>query len=448
MNLIDKYTKTFLSFKNNYLNIDSSFMHSKRENSFKKLLSNDFLEKQEERYKYTKIDSKLENNYNFIFEKEDVIDLADLFCCQNEDLNTNVILLSNGIFYKKNIKEKSLPPGIIICGMKEASEKHSSIFEKYYDCLAEKSDDNFSFLNTLFANDGLFIYIPNGIKIEKPFQIINLTYGFENKNLFNRNLFVIEKNSEISIIVCNHTLNNSKNFIIDVSEAIIKENSKLEYYALQNETSNSIVNNFFFASADKNSTIKTLDLLLHGNILHNNLFISLIGENSNAGLYSLSLADKKQIFDNFTSVMHKVSNSTSNELYKNIIDENAICAFEGKLTVCKEAQKTEAHQVNKNICLTENAKIYTKPQLEIYADDVTCGHGATVGQLNENELFYLQQRGIEYEEAKQLLLFAFANDILSKIEIDALKNKIANIIEMRLKGQITDFCNCLLGCNL
>lgn len=448
MTLIDKYSEIFLSLKNKYKSTDNSFMFSTRENSYDILMGNNFSKEIAKRYEHSKIESASEIDYNFIFNNDEEVNLFDLFNCQNEDLKANVIFLSNGIFYKKKFIENTIPEGVIICGMQEASKKYFSIFEKYYDSLAKNSDDKYSFLNTLFANDGLFLYIPENVKIEMPFQIINLSFGFENKNLFNRNLFIIEKNSDALLIVCNHSLNNSKNFVIDVSEAIIKDNSNFEYYTVQNETSNSIVNNYLFASAEKNATIKTLELLLHGNILRNNIYVSLIGEHSTAGLYSLSLADRKQIFENFSSVTHYVPNANSHELYKNIIDENAICFFEGKIVVKKEAQKTEAHQENRNICLTKDAKIFTKPQLEIYADDVICGHGSTVGQLNESELFYLQQRGIEYEEARQLLLFAFANDILSKINIDGLKNKIADMIEMRLKGQISDKCNCLLGCSL
>ena len=448
MNLIDKYSEIYLSLKNKYKSTDNSFMFSTRENSYNMLLENNFSKELAKRYEHSNIESVAEIDYNFIFNNDEGVNLSDLFYCQNEDLEANVIFLSNGIFLKKKIIENTIPEGVIICGMKEASQKYPSIFEKYYDSLAKNSDDKYSFLNTLFANDGLFLYIPENVRIEMPFQIINLSFGFENKNFFNRNLFIIEENSEASLIVCNHSLNNSKNFVIDISEAIVKDNSTFEYYAIQNETSNSIVNNYLFASAAKNATIKTLGLLLHGNILRNNIFVSLIGEHSFAGLYSLSLADRKQVFENYTSLIHEVPNATSNELYKNIIDENAICFFEGKIVVKKEAQKTEARQENRNICLTDHAKIFTKPQLEIYADDVVCGHGSTVGQLNGNELFYLQQRGIDYEEARQLLLFAFANDILSKIKIDTLKNKIVDMIEMRLKGQISDKCNCLLGCNL
>ncbi|MDR2835961.1 MAG: Fe-S cluster assembly protein SufD [Bacteroidales bacterium] len=447
MDLLSKYIEKYKSLNQYYQKSDTEFFKNIREKSLEKLERFNIPIEKNEKYKYTKIESVLKNEYEFILDEKNVnINLNDYFQCQIKDLDTHVILLSNGIFYKNNKNKLSTPQNVIICSIKEASIKYPEIINKYYNSLSQENDDFFSNLNSLFANDGLFVYVPENVKISKALQIINITHGFENKNLFTRNLFILEENTELSVIFCNHTLNNSNTFIINVTESIVGENASFKCYVIQNEHNQSIVNNFHFIDLAKNSSVNSLELLLHGKILRNNIFVKLHEENSNVNLYGLGLADKEQIFENYTLIDHIAENCKSFELYKNILDDFAVCSFEGKIIVEKNAQKTTAYQSNKNICLTSDAKMRTKPQLEIYADDVKCSHGSTVGQLDTEALFYLQQRGINYKEASQMLMFAFANDVLNYIDVEALKNKISDLINSRLRGELSDKCNCLIGC--
>ena len=375
------------------------------------------------------------------------VDLNNYFHCQIDDLDTHVVILSNGLYYKENNKKLNLPDKVIICSTVEAEKKHNDLFNKFYDKQRSESNDVFSTLNAKYFNDGIFIHIPDNCKLDKAIQIINITHGFYDKTIFVKNLFVLGKNAEANILICNHTLNNSKNFVIDVSESYLDDNSILKYTAIQNEHNLSFVNNFHFIEIKKGAELSSLELLLNGKFLRNNIFVNLTGEHSSASLLGLALADKNQIFDNYTLVNHKVANCNSSELYKYILDDEASACFDGKIIVSKDAQQTTAYQSNKNICLTPNAKMETRPQLEIYADDVRCSHGATVGQLDQQAIYYLQQRGISQKEAQQMLMFAFANDILLKINVEPLKIKLSELINSRLRGELSDCSNCLQSCS-
>ncbi|MEJ5266830.1 MAG: Fe-S cluster assembly protein SufD [Bacteroidales bacterium] len=443
-----KYIRLFEEISSKLKNEDSEFVFNTRMAAFKKFKDAGLPDHNHENYKYAGIAEILSEDYEFSLEsRQALVDLNQFFECEVKDLDTHVILLSNGEYYQNNKPIEGINENVIICSLKEAKFKHKEIFEKYYNKTVSESNDSYAALNAMFANDGLFIYIPDNTKVNKTIQLVNLTHGFGNKNVFKRNLVVVGKNAELSLIICDHTLNNSKNFTIDITESYIEENGYLQYHTLQNEPNKSSVINNLFIQLERYARINSFVLSLHGGIIRNNLYAKLSGENSEANLYGVNLTDRKQRIDNFTIIDHISPNCTSNELYKGILDEEAKGSFAGRIIVRPGAQKTNAYQTNKNICLTPEAKMRTKPQLEIYADDVKCSHGATVGQLDEDALFYLRQRGIDYKEARLLLMFAFVNDILLKMEIEPLRNRVASLINARLRGEFSDCSHCLLNCH-
>lgn len=447
-NTFEKYIDTYNSLLKDFSVNDTKKTVESRKEAFSKFKKLGIPDKKNENYRYANIEKIFDVDYEYSLDNMATsVDLNDFFQCEVGNMDTHVVLLSNGKYYEKNKPIENLPTGVIICGIAEAMYKHSEIFDKYYNKYASEVEDGIISLNTMLASDGLFIYIPENTKLDKTIQLINLTHGFGNKNIIKRNLFIIERNAELSMIICDHTLNNSNNFVIDVSESYIGENAKFKYYAIQNEHKKSVVFNSHFVELKEYADVNTLTLSLHGGIIRNNLFAKLDGEYSNVNLLGLSLADKEQIIDNYTFIDHKVPNCTSNELYKNILDDSAMGAFAGRIIVRPDAQKTVAFQTNRNICLTKEAKFRTKPQLEIYADDVKCSHGATVGQLDDEALFYLRARGIQSKEAKFMLLFAFANDILMEIDVEPLRNRMSELIDSRLRGELSDCGHCLLGCH-
>lgn len=444
----EKYKEIYEKNSQNIKKEESTEIFDARQAAYNKFLELGLPDHNNENYKHAGIERICENEYDFEYNPgQTSTDLNEFFQCAVEEMDSHVVLLSNGSYYHRNTEITDLPEGVIVCGFKEARKKYPELVAKYFNKYSENIEDGIIALNTMLANDGLFIYVPENTVVEKTIQLVNLTHGFGNKNIFKRNLFITENNSQLRLVICDHTLNNSNNFVVDVTEAFIGKNANLQYYALQNEPNQSSVINSFLATQQDNSNLTSLALSLHGGLIRNNLHVKLAGQYANADLYGLFLTDKNQKVDNYTFIDHAVANCRSNELYKGILDDTAKGSFSGRILVREDAQKTEAYQTNNNLCLTSDTKMRTKPQLEIYADDVKCSHGATVGQLDETALFYLRSRGIDYKEARLMLMFAFANDIISNINIDALRKRIAGLVNSRLRGEFSDCSHCLLNCS-
>jgi len=451
MDIQKTFDKYISIFDENFSEIEKhnpEFLSEIKRSAYEKFKKHGLPDEKNENYKYAGISEICSQDYEFSLDSRSaVVDLNEYFQCEIKDLDTHVVLLSNGEYYQNNRQIINLSKGVIICGVKEAVIKYPALIAKYLNKNTDNSDDGFVLLNTMLANDGLFIYVPEDTKLDKTVQLVNLIHGFGNKNIFKRNLIIIEKNSELTLIVCDHTLNNSNNFVVDVTESIVAENARFNYHNLQKEPNKTGVVNSHFVRLDKYAKFDSYVLSFHGGIIRNNLFVKLYGEYAEANLYGLNLTDREQRIDNYTLIEHLVPNCSSNELYKGILDEKAKGSFMGRIIVKPNAQKTLAYQTNRNICLTPEAKMRTKPQLEIYADDVKCSHGATVGQLDGNAMFYLRQRGIDKKEAKLMLMFAFANDTLMKINIAPLRERIAELIDSRLRGEFSACEHCLMNCN-
>jgi Fe-S cluster assembly protein SufD len=401
-----------------------------------------------ENYKYSDFTDYLNNGLDYSFLPENTnVDLNDYWQCSVPKMDTKVILLSNGWFYERNNIGDEFPEGVIVCGLREAFIKYPELVKKHYNQYLPENSDGYLNINTAIARDGVFIYVPKGIEIQKTIQLVNLIHGFSNRAVMQRNLVVLEEGASLRMIICDHTLNRTQNFINSLTESYIGKNSRLEYYSIQNEPDTAALLNTLCFYQESNSHLTNLAFSLHGGSLRNNVYSTLAGEYSESNLYGLFLSDKEQRVDNFTFIDHKVPNCTSNELYKGILDDNARGAFSGKILVRPDAQKTAAFQTNNNLCLTDTAKMRTKPQLEIYADDVKCSHGATVGQLDEDALFYLRSRGINKREARLMLMYAFAYDIVRNIPVVPLKEQISGLIENRLRGEFSDCKHCLLNCS-
>ncbi len=403
-------------------------------------------DKKNEAYKYTNIEPFFKGDYisEFSIDKFFKLNLKDIFRCDIPELDTYVVLLLNGFHYPNNIEV--LPDNIIVCGFAEASIRYPEIFKKYYSQSADSSVDGLVALNTLFAQDGIFIYIPENTVLKKPVQIINLCYSFKNLRIFRRNLIIADENSQANIIVCDHTLCSRGYLTNSLTELYANKNSFVDYSKIQNENSISTQISNTFIQQEANSNVTTNTISLHGGLIRNNVFVKLNAGGCESNTYGLFLCDGHQHVASFIYVKHDKPHCRSNQLFKGILSDSATGAFNGKIYVSKDAQKTEAFQRNNNILLSDEAKMNSKPHLEIYADDVKCSHGATIGQLDNEALFYLRSRGISEKEAKQLLMYAFANEIITKIKVDYLKKRITDLVEKRLRGELSRCNECNIRC--
>jgi len=400
-----------------------------------------------EEWKNTNLNNALLKNYDCILspEKEDV-DIDKIFRCKVNDFETYLFTTLNGWYVYKKSQLTTLTSGTIVGSLAKAMEVYPEIFEKHYGKYADIKKSGLNALNTAFAQDGIFIYVPDGVEISKPIQIVNIINTEKNILSQPRNLIILGKNSKLTLIHCDDSITNNDSLINSVNEFFIDENATLDYYKLQNKDENStiITTSYFFQNQNSNLTSNTI--ALNGGIIRNNSHVYFNGQNCNANVYGLYLMDRKQHIDNHVFIDHAKPNCFSNEVFKGIIDDEASAVFNGHILVRKNAQKTNALQSNKNILLTDSAKVNTKPFLEIYADDVKCSHGATVGQLDTEAMFYIQSRGICEKNARILLMYAFAAEVVNKISLKNLRERIDTMIVKRLKGELTICDQCVLHC--
>ncbi len=425
----------------------SSHINSFRDAAFQKFVEIGIPTKKNEAYKYTNLNVFFDHDYkNYFMPVSTDFVKAEEFRCDVPDLDTHGIVLLNGFYPTINQKLRELPSGVWIGNLNEAAVRFPDLIEKHYGKYAKSDTDGLIHLNTAMAPDGVFIYVPEGTSLTKPIQIVNLVYSDE--DIFNqhRNLIIVDKNAEFSLLICDHTLSPQKFLTNAVTEIFVGENSHFDIIRVQNEHNNAGKLTHTFIHQERNSVASSNNMSLHGGLIRNSTYHFLGGEGAESFSYGLFLTDKWQHVDNFVNVDHAYPHCTSNQLFKGVLDDMSTGAFNGRILVRPDAQGTLAYQKNNNILLTDDAKMDTKPQLEIYADDVKCSHGATVGQLDGDALFYLQSRGINKREARLMLMFGFAHEVIQNIKIEALRERMDNLVMQRLKGELSRCASCMVKC--
>lgn len=423
------------------------FLRSDREQAMKAFQRMGIPDRKVENFKYTDL-TKLfaQENYNRAFRPTSFdFDMQEVFTCDVPEFDTHLLFHVNGWFFGQN-RTDQFPPGTIVKSMKKAVTEDAALVEKYYGKIADTSKDPMAALNSAFAQDGLFIYIPDNVIIDKPIQVINLLRSEEDLYVTQRNLVVVGKNAQVKLMFCDHTLAIHSYIANYLTEVFLAENAVVDIYGIQNQHNGTAYLNGLFIHQEKNSQLITNTISLHGGITRNHLHVELQGEHANASLYGLTLTDKDQHSDFYTSIEHAQPGCLSNQIFKNILDDNSTGAFTGRIHVMPGAKKTEAYQRNNSVLMTKAAKMNTKPQLVIDNDDVKCSHGATIGQVNEEALFYLQTRGINETEARLMLMFAFAHEVLSNIRVEQLRQSIDRLVNKRLRGEVSRCHDCKLEC--
>ena len=398
-----------------------------------------------ENYKYTNMQTTLMDSYLYdLNEDGDVNEAIEQFKCDVADLQSHQIFVVNGCFVMSK-SLASMPQGVELSSFKQFAVKHPQLVEAYYGKAAPMESDGIVAYNSLLAHDGYAIYIPKGVVVEQPIQIVNILAGKIDRMVNQRNLIVLDENSQARVLVCDHVLSPNKYFANIVTEVFVGERSVFDVYNIQSQHNyvSQVAGTYIRQKAQ--SSVMSNNLTLHAGRARNNIHVHMDGEYSESHVYGLYLNDKNQHVDNFVIIDHAKPNCTSTELFKGVIDDYATAAFTGRILVQRDAQKTNAYQSCNNLLLTSDAKVYAKPQLEIYADDVKCSHGATVGQLDENSMFYLRSRGLGVEEARILLMYAFAYEVVDKIRVEPLKEQIRGMVEKRFRGEL-DKCDSCVVC--
>ncbi|MDG2491340.1 MAG: Fe-S cluster assembly protein SufD [Flavobacteriaceae bacterium] len=430
MDLKEKLISSFMAFEEQ-LDL-SSPIHEMRTRSLKQFEEIGFPTKKEEAWKYTSIAKLLKNDYSIFPKKETTIELKNVKKYFLYDIDTYKIVFIDGVY--SPFLSDTTHDGIDVCLMSAAltRDKYKSIIEKYLNTIA-KQDDSLTALNTAFTKEGAYIFIPKSVVAEKPIQIIHFSTSEQGPMLLQpRNLIVAEENSQVQIFERHQSLVSHQVLTNSVTEIFAAENAIVDYYKVQNDLEEaSLIDNTYVSQKGK-SHVSVHTFSFGGKLIRNNLNFYQKGEYIDSTMKGITIIGDKQHVDHYTLVDHAQPNCESHQDYKGIYADKSVGVFNGKIYVNQIAQKTNAFQKNNNILLDDTATINTKPQLEIFADDVKCSHGCTIGQLDKDALFYLRSRGIPKKEAKGLLTYAFANNVLESVKIPAIKTRINKLIANKL----------------
>ena len=407
-------------------------LHDIRTSAIKNFENKGFPTKKEEAWKYTSLNSVLKNDFSVFPKRENSIEFKDVKKFFLHEIDTYKLVFVDGKF--SSFLSSTTHEGIDVCLLSSVltKPKYKMVLDTYFNQIASK-DESLTTLNTAFAQEGAYINIPKSKVADKPIEIIHFSTGEESALMVQpRNLIIVGENAHVQIIERHQSLNSNPVLTNSVTEIFAQKRAIVDYYKIQNDeqTANLIDNTYISQKQESRVVVHTFSF--GGNITRNNLNFYHFGERIDSTLKGITIIGDKQHVDHYTLVNHATPNCESHQNYKTILGGSSTGVFNGKIFVEKEAQKTDAFQQNNNILLSDKATINAKPQLEIFADDVKCSHGCTIGQLDETAMFYMQQRGIPKKEAKALLMYAFSNEVIESIKIPELKQRITKIIAMKL----------------
>ena len=424
-------------------------MNAVRDEAFEDFRRQGFPSKKVERYKYTDLQKLFAPDYGVNLNRLEIpVDPYHAFRCDVPNLSTSLYFVVNDAFYNRQQPQAHLPEGVIVSSLRE----NPHFIEKYYAKLAKTGEDAVTALNTMLAQDGLLVYVPKNVKVDRAIQVINILKATPQNAqrqvpdlMVNRRvLIILEEGAEIKMLFCDHAADDRNFLATQVIEAYVGENASLDLYCLEETHYKNVRLSNVYIDQQANSRVNHNVITLHNGVTRNRLDLTFSGPGAECGCYGCVIADKQQHVDNNTLIVHRAPHCTSNELYKYVLDDKAVGAFAGRVLVEHGAQKTASQMTNQNLTATREARMYTQPMLEIYADDVKCAHGSTVGQLNDAALFYMRQRGISLDEAKLLLQNAFINEVIDHMRLTPLRDRLHHLVEKRFRGELNKCEGCKL----
>ena len=448
-----QYIELFQQARDLICQHSSDVMNAQRDDAFEQFKSKGFPTRKEERYKYTNVQELFAPDYGLNLNRFQIpVNPYDAFRCDVPNLSTSLYFVVNDGFYEDALPKASLPEGVIVGSL----SKNAHLIGDYYNRLAA-NDDAVSSLNTMLGQDGLLVYVPRGVVVDRAIQVINILktpfanlpsgegQGAGASFMVNRRVLVVaEEGSAVTLLFCDHTADDLHFLTTQVTEVFAMSGSTVNLYCLEEtHVKNTRVSNVY-VEQQANSHVTHNVITLHNGTTRNRLDLHFRGEGAECWLGGCVIADKQQHVDNNTLVVHHVPHCDSHELYKYVLDNDATGAFAGRVLVEHGAQQTSSEMRNQNLCASREARMYTQPMLEIYADDVKCSHGSTVGQLNDAALFYMRQRGITEREARLLLQQAFVTEVIDAIALEPLRDRLRYLVDKRFRGELSKCEGCKL----
>jgi len=436
---IDLYTEASEMIKSH----SAEPLNAVRDRAFADFKAQGFPTRKVERYKYTDMAALFAPDYGLNLNRLAIpVNPYDAFKCDVPNLSTSLYFIVNDSFYSQKLPQVQLPAGVIVDSLGHIAAEKPDFIAKYYGKLASTAEDGVTALNTMLAQDGLLVYVPRGVKLEQTIQVINILHAEVDLMVNRRVLIIVEPQAEAKFLFCDHTFDDRHFLATQVIEAFVGDNARLDLYCMEETHEKNVRVSSVYIEQQASSRVNHNVITLHNGVTRNNVSLTFRGEGAECNLSGCVIADKKQHVDNNTVIDHAVPNCNSHELYKYVLGDESVGAFAGLVLVRQDAQHTDSEMRNQNICATKKAHMYTQPMLEIYADDVKCSHGSTVGQLNDAALFYMRQRGVSEKEAKLLLEFAFINEVIDQMDLEPLRERLHHLVEKRFRGEF-DRCE---GC--
>ncbi len=439
MSAAQQYIELFENHVGDICRHSSSVMNELRRQAFSEFKRMGFPTQKQENYKYTDVEALFAPNYGLNINRLSIpVNPYEVFKCDVPNMSTALHFMVNDTYYLS--KTSALPDGVIAGSLCDHADKVRS----FYGNLAHCSSDAITALNTMLAQDGFLLYVPKGVVVDRTLQLVNILRADVDFMVNRRMLIVLEEGAQVRLLVCDHAMNTVNFLATQVVEVFAGRNSVLDYYELEENHEQTVRLGNTYVRQESGSKVRLNGVTLHNGVTRNAIDVALAGREAELNIGGIAIADGQEHIDNNIFIDHQEPDCVSNELFKYVLNNEAVGSFAGKVLVRHGAQHTVAQQTNKNLCATKSARMFTQPQLEIYADDVKCSHGASVGQLDEAALFYMQQRGIPLFEARMLLMFAFVNEVIDLIQMDALRDRLHLLVEKRFRGEL----NKCQGCNI
>lgn len=448
-----QYLDFFYKYRNSIDSGCSPLVNACRNNAFENFLRYGFPRYKSENYQYLDVEELLKEDFGFYLNPADNgFNPRLVFHCDVPNLDSYKSFAVNGHFFETAatatdcITQSDTVGKTFFSGsLNEFADRFPDIFAAHYNSLAGKKGNGLTAFNTSFVQGGYVLYVPENVEIAKTVQLTNISGGNAVSLVNRRMLIILERGAKARLLVCDHSYDEKPlSAATQVTEIFVGEGARFDFCEMEESGRNTVrlAENFVTQAAD--SDLQISNITLSNGITRNNYIADLAGERSSLRLHGMAIADERQKIDNYTVVNHLTSNSKCEELFKYVLDDEATGVFGGRIIVAKEAQKTEAFQSNRNLLGSRECRMFSKPQLEIYADDVKCSHGMTTGQIDEQALFYMRQRGIPFDEAVLLLKFAFMSDVIQSIGIEGLRERLKMLVEKRFRGELATCrgCNC------
>ncbi len=437
-----QYTDLFTQYEAEIYQHAPQCMNALRTQAFADFERTGFPSLKNEDYRYIDVKQAFSPDYGLNINRLEIpVNPTDVFRCNVPNMGTSLSFVVNDSFYD-NAPKASLPDDAYAGSMKRFMELHPEVASRYYGKIAKTSSDAVTALNTMLAQDGFVLYVPQDVKLEKPVQLVNIFRSIVDIMANRRILVIMEPRSEAKLLVCDHSMDDVKCLATQVVEIFADEGAYFDYYDLEESSVSTTRFCSLYVEQARMSNVLVNGITLNNGRTRNNYHVNLNGEGAETTLCGMAIMDKEQQVDTYSHIIHAVPECKSVELFKNVLDERSVGSFSGRILVCEGAKKTRAYQTNRNMSLARDARMYSKPQLEIYNDDVKCSHGMTTGQLDEQAIFYLQSRGLSRDEAKTLLSVAFTSDVIEHIRLEALKERLHYLVDKRFRGELVQCAGC------